>query len=603
MDLKPLRAAPTEAERASIDAVVGPEESAEVVALKEARELRHLLLPALSAASRRVGFLSEGALAHISRRLHVPPAEVFGVASFYGLFSLDQRPPVVAHVCTDLTCRMKGAAELTQTLERELGEPGAPVERPSGPVSWLESPCLGLCERSPAALLTVAGEIPIERGFGPATAEAIIDALDSRQAPEAPRFEPADGEGWLLERAGRVDPRSLDEYRAAGGYTALRNALELGTAAVIREVTDSGLVGRGGAAFPTGRKWAAVAAAPRQPHHLVVNADESEPGTFKDRILMEADPFAVVEAATIAGVAVGASHGFIYVRGEYPLAIDRLEHAMKEARRRGYLGARIMGRELSFDLEIRRGAGAYVCGEETALFASIEGFRGEPRNKPPYPVEVGLFGEPTAVNNVETLVNVLVILTEGSARYRSQGTHASPGTKLFCLSGDVARPGLYEVPFGTTLRELMSRAGGATEPPKAVLLGGAAGVFVTASELDLELSFEATRRAGATLGSGVAIVFGQSRELIGPLLTIARFFRDESCGQCVPCRVGTARVEELLERTRDGRLLGSAQQEVETFAELAQAMRDASICGLGQTAPSALESAIGKLGVLRGDAR
>ena len=262
-----------------------------------------------------------------------------------------------------------------------------------------------------------------------------------------------------------VDPDSLDDYRAHGGYAALRRAFELGPDGVIREVLDSKLMGRGGAAFPTGRKWDAVARQPRRPHYLICNADESEPGTFKDRVIMEGDPFSVIESMTIAAYATGCEHGYIYLRGEYPLAQRRLENALEQARETSLLGDDILGRGLRFDIEVRKGAGAYICGEETAIFGSIEGYRGEPRNKPPFPVERGLFGKPTVVNNVETLVNVLPIVLEGGAAFAAIGTERSTGPKLFCVSGAVVEPGTYEVPFGTTLRELLELAGGLARVP------------------------------------------------------------------------------------------------------------------------------------------
>jgi NADH-quinone oxidoreductase subunit F len=296
---------------------------------------------------------------------------------------------------------------------------------------------------------------------------------------------------------------------------------------------------------------------------------------------------------TIAAYATGCEHGYVYVRAEYPLAHERLENAFAQARAHGFLGDDVMGDGFAFDLELRIGAGAYVCGEETALFQSIEGYRGEPRNKPPFPVEVGLFGKPTVVNNVETLFNVLDVVSDTGTAYAQTGTEGSTGTRLFCLSGHVERPGLYEVPFGTPLQELLDLAG--ARPPKAVLLGGAAGTFLRPDQLDLKLTFEDARAAGATLGSGVVIVYDESADLVDAVLRIAEFFRDESCGQCVPCRVGTVRQEEALHRLVSGKEIGN---ERAVLADLAQVMRDASICGLGQTAASAVESAMMNLGVL-----
>jgi NADH-quinone oxidoreductase subunit F len=407
----------------------------------------------------------------------------------------------------------------------------------------------------------------------------------------------------LLRRVGVVDPASLDEYRAHGGYAALRRAVQLGPEGVLREVKDSKLVGRGGAAFPTGVKWEAVAHQPVRPHFLVCNADESEPGTFKDRVLIEGDPFAVIEAMTIAAYATGCEHGYVYLRGEYPQAQHTLEHALAEARRHGFLGDDVMGEGFSFDVEIRRGAGAYICGEETAIFESIEGRRGEPRNKPPFPVEVGLFGKPTVVNNVETLVNVLDIVLGSGPSFAEVGTEGSTGTKLLCVSGHVERPGTYEVRFGATLGELLELAGGVPggRALQAVLMGGAAGGFLGPGDLDVPLTFEGTREAGTTLGSGVVLVLDGTVDMPRLLMRVAAFFRNESCGQCVPCRVGTVRQQEALARLLAGEPRGGVESELALIAEVGQCMRDASICGLGQTASSAIESAIRRLHVFQGE--
>jgi len=318
--------------------------------------------------------------------------------------------------------------------------------------------------------------------------------------------------------------------------------------------------------------------------------------------VMEQDPFAVVEALTIAGFACGAERGFLYIRGEYPLATERLEHAIAEARRHGFLGADVMSLGFAFDIELRRGAGAYICGEETALFNSLEGKRGEPRNKPPFPVTHGVFGKPTGINNVETLINVLEILRIGADAYADIGTEGSTGPRLFCLSGSVERPGLYEVEHGTTLRELLELAGGVRGGAalKAILLGGAAGGFIGPGMLDSKLTFEDAREGGYTLGSGVIMAFDETADLVDLCLRIARFFRDESCGQCVPCRVGTVRQEEALHRLVAGTTIGSRQDELSLIDEVAQVMRDASICGLGQTAANAVQSAISRLSVFDG---
>ncbi|MFC9126176.1 NAD(P)H-dependent oxidoreductase subunit E [Streptomyces sp. NPDC057099] len=604
MDLHFGDSKPTDEERAAVDALLGPPESSWEGADRsdadlrwarggrEARDRRDLLLPGLHGINDRIGWISDGALDYLCRRLTVPPAEAYGVATFYAMFSVKPRPATVLQVCTDLACAAAGASELCAGIEARLGlGSGVAVER---------GPCLGLCERAPAALAIRAGDPVRTAVSAPATVErAVLAASAPDSAPEEPPAAlavPQAGQDglMLLQRVGVVDPASLDDYRAHGGYTALRRAFELGPAGVIREVTDSGLVGRGGAAFPTGRKWQATASQPDRPHYLVCNADESEPGTFKDRVLMEGDPYALVEAMTIAAYATGAHRGYLYLRGEYPRSLRRLEHAIAQARARGLLGDDVLGQGYAFDIEIRRGAGAYICGEETALFNSIEGYRGEPRSKPPFPVEKGLFGKPTVENNVETLVNVLPILTMGAPAYAAIGTDRSTGPKLYCVSGSVERPGVYELPFGATLGDLLTLAE-VREGLRAVLLGGAAGGFVRADELDIPLTFEGTREAGTTLGSGVVMAFDDSVPLPRLLLRIAEFFRDESCGQCVPCRVGTVRQEEALHRIVE-RTGAAAAGDIALLREVGRAMRDASICGLGQTAWNAVESAIDRLG-------
>jgi NADH-quinone oxidoreductase subunit F len=616
VDVHLMTASPTEEERTAVDRILGTPGSGWTggerdlldghVARggRQARERRHLLLPALHSLQASVGWISEGGLGYVCRRLTIPPAEAYGVATFYSMFSTTPRPKAVLHVCDDIACRTAGATDIGTEFERSLG----PAGEEHGGRMWLRSPCLGLCERAPAALLQAAGAGARDAALAPLGQEhaAAFVAGGGWPAPgggstSAPQtLDPDSREGLrLLRRVGLVDPGSFDDYRAHGGYAALRRAVELGPEGVIRELKDAKLLGRGGAAFPTGVKWELVAKQPVRPHYFVCNADESEPGTFKDRVVMEHDPFAVIEALTIAGVSTGAEKGFIYLRGEYPQAHATLGNAVELARARGFLGEDMMGEGFRFDVEIRRGAGAYICGEETALFNSIEGYRGEPRNKPPFPVERGLFGKPTGIDNVETLVNVLEVLRLGGPAYAEVGTPDSTGTRLFCLSGEVERPGVYEVECGTALRDLLELAGGVRggRALKAILLGGAAGGFVGPEHLDIALSFEGAREAGVTLGSGVVMVFGEDADLVDTVLRIAAFFRDESCGQCVPCRVGTVRQEEALHRLVSGRTIGSPKDELALLAEIAQVMRDASICGLGQTAASAVQSAISRLEV------
>ena len=586
MDLRPIDRPESKAEQAAVDTVLGPSAPEAPLPAAVVKSRRHLLLPSLLALQSRNGWVSAGGLGYVCRRLGVPPAEAYGVASFYALLSLTQRPTAFMYVCDDIACQVAGAEQLCAALPAAIGPSVSAPHRADPAVTnrapttsrWARSPCLGLCEQAPAAMLTAAGDAPFERGFGQATVEKICAALEQGRVDDAaPNRLDALPHRKLLARVGKVDPLSLDAY---GGFAALRRAIALGPEGIIREVNEAKLVGRGGAAFPTGRKWDAVSKSPARPHYLVCNADESEPGTFKDRVLMEEDPFALVEAMAIAAIATGSERGYLYVRGDYPLAAERLENAVHQARLAGLLG--------TFELEVRRGAGAYICGEETALLNSIEGLRGEPRSKPPFPANIGLFGKPTAINNVETLIAALEIIRGGVAEWTSLGTKESPGTKLFCVSGCVSRPGTYEVPFGMPLRELIAIAGGA-DKIQTVLLGGAAGTFVSGAQLDVPLTVEDTRRIGATLGSGVVLVLDEKVQLMPILRRIAAFFRDESCGQCVPCRVGTVRQEELLAR------LGNRQprgDDLKLLNDLGQVMRDASICGLGQTASAAIESAL-----------
>ena len=644
MDIRHVDAEATAEERAAVDALLGAPRSAwdggprdnprdahvSTVGGRDSRARRHLLLPAFQALQARVGWVSEGGLGYICDRLNVPPADAWGVATFYALLATSPRARRVVHVCDDIACKCRGADQVIAALEQSSGPaapphghvpptPDPPTVDPQSPIpdprpltsdprpllpdlpppasGWMRSPCLGQCDRAPAAYVTIAGEHPTEHSLGHVTAARVQtilsgDALDDPPVPSTVR-QPV-SELRLLRRVGRIDPASLGAYRASGGFAALDKARAMGAEPVIAEMTASGLTGRGGAAFPTGRKWLAVRTGPATPHYLVCNADESEPGTFKDRVLMEEDPFAIVEAMTIAAFATDCEKGFIYVRGEYPLAAERLRHAIDASRAEGLLGG--------FDIEIRRGGGAYVCGEETALFESIEGRRGEPRNKPPFPVHAGLFGKPTLVNNVETLANVPHIMLEGGAAFAAIGTAQSTGTRLFCLSGNIRFPGVYEAPFGTTLRSVIDMAGGLRpgRTLRAVLLGGAAGTFLRPDELDLRLTHEDTRAAGTTLGSGVILVVDDTVDPRDLVLRIARFFRDESCGQCVPCRVGTVRQEEALHRLAAKRPLGGLPMEIALLDEVGAAMKDASICGLGQTAYAAIESAIKRLGLYDG---
>lgn len=528
--------------------------------------------------------MSHGAINYISERLTLGPAEAYGVATFYDLIATDEQPARVAHVCDDIACKAAGVDVMLDDLERELGPPRTDLDG----VMWRPSPCLGQCDKGSAAFVQVAGGD--HRVAAPASAKQIIEILRSpkpRDHVVAPTPRQVGAPTSLLARVGSQP--TLDEYRADGGYEALTTALSKGSAWVVEQVVASGIKGRGGAAFPAGIKWKSVAAHDGT-KYVVCNADESEPGTFKDRVLLENDPYLIIEALTIAGLAVGAERGYLYIRDEYPIALRAITEALSSVRAEGLLGEDILSSGRTFEIETRRGAGAYICGEETALFNSVEGYRPEPRQKPPFPTDAGLFGRPTLVNNVETLANIPGIIRKGGAAFATIGTDDSTGSKLFCVSGNVSEPGVFEVPFGATVRDLISLAGGPTSDIAAVLIGGAAGAFILPQDLDLALTFEATRERGIGLGSGVVIVFDSSVDFVEIVNRIAEFFGDESCGLCIPCRVGTVRQAESLVRLSSSN--GDRTVELEILDELDRVLRDGSVCGLGQAASVAVQSAL-----------
>ncbi|MFO7874165.1 MAG: NADH-quinone oxidoreductase subunit NuoF [Bacteroidales bacterium] len=397
----------------------------------------------------------------------------------------------------------------------------------------------------------------------------------------------------LLRNAGRIDPESIDDYLKAGGYKGLQKALDMEPAKVIDELMDAGLRGRGGAGFSTGMKQRFTSdACLRCPQrYVVVNADEGEPGTFKDRVLMEQDPHSYLEGTIIAAYAIRATRGYVYIRGEYQESIQKTEKAIKDAYDKGFLGNNILGSGFDFDVEIKLGAGSYLCGEELTMLESLEGKRGTPRIKPPFPAEKGLFGMPTLVNNVETLANAPLIMANGKEWYRQLGTKRSPGTKLFTISGQVHRPGHYELALGATLRQLIELAGGMRDDRKfkAALLGGAAGTFVDASMLDERMTYDNLKEKGATLGSGAVIVMAEDDPIYDTLHNCLRFFRHESCGKCVPCRAGTS---QLVRKSRE---LGKSHPDkaslINDMLNEATIMAGTSLCPLGQSPILPLQSA------------
>lgn len=523
------------------------------------------LLPALHAVHKINGWVSEEAAVEISKALRVPLADIHGVIEFYSLFYNEPTGRHVIRVCTDVACSLKNADGILDHLCTHHGlKPGQ--SKPDLSLTIEPSPCLGLCEHAPAVWTTDDGRWTIG------------DGTKQENRPRSLVYGPI---RMLTANCGNGGTTSLAQY---GDYAALKKALTMKPEDVIAEVKTSGLVGRGGAAFPTGVKLEGAAKADDSPKYVICNADESEPGTFKDRVLLIDDPHKAIEGMCIIAHAIGASKGYIYVRGEYPYIVPVLENALEEARGAGYLGK-------DFDIEIRVGAGAYICGEETALFESIEGKRGFPRIKPPFPTTHGVFGKPTVINNVETLCSVPLIISLGSNEYRKIGTEKSPGPKLFCVSGDVEKTGVYEIPFGVTLRELLEMAGGVKggRQLKSVLFGGAAGAFATSQHLDVKLTFEDLRAAGLPLGSGVVMVFDETRDMRQVLKSLGHFFAHESCGKCYPCQMGTHRQMEILDRIASGKALDG---DFARLQDVGWTMTDASLCGLGQTAASAVLSAM-----------
>lgn len=541
--------------------------------------LRSYLLEILHDAQELFGgWLPRPAVERIAQFLRMPTSEVYGVTEFYEMFHTEPVGRQIIRICQDGPCAVVGADRVLAEVCGRLGV--APGETtPDGAFTVEPVRCLGLCDRGPAALVN------LERR-APATADVLLDGT-----PVPPQLRIGGLVKVALSNVGLVDPTSLEEYRAQGGMAALHKALrEMTPAQVIAEVKASKLLGRGGAAFSAGLKWEFTVRNPG-PRHIICNADESEPGAFKDRVLMDGDPFRVVEGLLIAAYAIGAQHVFIYVRGEHRKGYERFTNAVRCIERAGYLCGESADGPFACRIEVRRGAGAYICGEETALIESIEGKRGFPRLRPPYPAQAGLWGRPTVINNVETLAKVPPIIMHGARWYNALGTPESAGTKLFAVSGSVLRPGVYEVPFGVPLRHLIyDLAGGLREGRRvqAILTGGAAGTFLTAEHLDTPITFEDFRKVGGTIGAGTVMVFDDSVDLRDVVARIGAFFAHESCGKCYPCQMGTQRQAEILARLAAGHARPGDEADL---LELAGVLTDASICGLGQAAPWAMVSA------------
>ncbi|MFP5275852.1 MAG: NADH-ubiquinone oxidoreductase-F iron-sulfur binding region domain-containing protein [Acidobacteriota bacterium] len=491
------------------------------------------------------------------------------------------------NVCMDLACASQGSGKLKEELEKSAADSGKRIlVRRTG--------CMGPCSHGP--LVRIDPEERLYEHVPPAKAQRIVDSLGGAPIAELQcdlneHFESQ--VRVVLENAGYIDPEKMDDYIARDGYKALLTVLlEMTPGGVIHRITESGLRGRGGGGYPTGLKWGTVAKAAGGVKYVVCNGDEGDPGAFMDRSVMEGDPHRVLEGMAIAAYAVGASKGFIYVRAEYPIAVSRLTTALREARRRGLLGNNIANTPFSFDVEIRLGAGAFVCGEETALIASIEGKRGTPRTRPPYPASSGLWGKPTLINNVETFANIAPIVRNGGKWFHDMGSERSKGTKVFALTGKIANTGLVEVPMGIKLREIIEKIGGGVPEGhtfKAVQTGGPSGGCIPAEMLDVGVSYDALLKMGSIMGSGGMIVMDDSSCMVNVARFFVEFCMTESCGKCIPCRAGTAQMHTLLTRISNGT---GTLEDLELLEDLCVTVKEASLCGLGQTAPNPVLSTL-----------
>ena len=508
-------------------------------------------------------------------------------------------------VCGGTGCSSSGSAKLIERFEEQLKEKGLDKE-----VKVVRTGCFGLCEAGPVVIVYPEGtfysrvkvedvdEIVSEHLLKGRKVQHLVYVDHKTHESSVQKSLNEIGfykqqQRVALRNCGVIDPENIDEYIAFDGYKALAKALtEMTPEQVCQEVLDSGLRGRGGAGFPTGKKWQFARASQAEHKYFVCNADEGDPGAFMDRSLLEGDPHAILEAMAIGGYAIGADEGWIYVRAEYPIAVKRLEKAIEQAHEYGLLGENIFGTGFNFDIHIRLGAGAFVCGEETALMASIEGKRGEPRPKPPFPAVKGLFESPTNINNVETLGNIAQIILKGADWFKSIGIPSSTGTKVFALGGKINNTGLVEVPMGIPLRTIIEDIGGGCpngKKFKAVQTGGPSGGCIPASMLDISVDYDSLTKIGAMMGSGGMIVMDEDNCMVD----IARFFLDftvdESCGKCTPCRVGTRRMLEILERITQGK---GEEGDIEKLETLAENIKSSALCGLGQTAPNPVLSTI-----------
>ena len=503
------------------------------------------------------------------------------------------RKKIIVRTCMSAGCMSSRADVIKKSLEISVKEQGLEAE-----VEVRRVGCMGFCGQGP--LVGIDGvkekEILFEH-IKPEDANAIIASLKGVKSnleigdPDHPFF--AKQTKIVRANGGIIDPEKIEDYIAIGGYEALHNALtEMQPAQVVEEVTKSGLRGRGGAGFPTGLKWGTVAKSPGAKKYIICNGDEGDPGAFMDRSVLESDPHLVLEGMAIAAYAVGADQGFLYVRAEYPLAISRLQIAIKQAKALGLLGAGIFETPFNFNVDIRIGAGAFVCGEETALMMSVEGKRGTPRPRPPFPAESGLFGCPTLINNVESFANITAIIKKGGDWYASIGTEKSKGTKVFALTGKINNTGLIEVPMGIPLRQIVEEMGGGAPDGrkiKSVQTGGPSGGCIPAEFLDTPVDYESLMKLGSIMGSGGMVVMDDTTNMVEIAKFYMEFCKDESCGKCIPCRAGTAQMENLLNKIIARQ---ATQRDLTKLEELCDMVKNTSLCGLGQTAPNPVLSTL-----------
>ncbi|WP_254567458.1 NuoF family protein [Oscillatoria sp. HE19RPO] len=497
--------------------------------------------------------------------------------------------PVRVHCCTSTGCQAANSLGVKKNLEQTCKE-----KQMGDRVQVVGVGCMGFCGRGP--LVQIEAQNKLYEEVTPSDAASIIEAIDGGTAsaaegdPEHPFF--ARQMRIVRETSGKIDPERIEEYIAVGGYEPLYKAIhDLTPTETIDEVSKSGLRGRGGGGYPTGLKWATVAKMPGQQKYVICNADEGDPGAFMDRSVLESDPHRVLEGMAIAAYAIGASEGYIYVRAEYPLAIERLQKAIKQAKKYGILGSQIFDSPFDFKIEIRIGAGAFVCGEETALIQSIEGGRGNPRPRPPYPAQEGLWKSPTLINNVETFANIPAIVREGGEWYAGIGTEKSKGTKVFALTGQIRNNGLIEVPMGITLREIVEEMGGGVPngKVKAVQTGGPSGGCIPESMLDTSVDYDSLVKIGSMMGSGGMVVMDEKTSMVEVARFYMEFCRGESCGKCIPCRAGTVQMYQMLTKILNKE---ATLQDIEKLEQLCDMVKNTSLCGLGMTAPNPVMSTL-----------